>query len=93
MADSVRLVIHVPNSFKADSVRWSRRKNTKLESKLSSHVSASCQAVAPIIENFVLLLFVLVTVVAIVGCFVELIHLLDSDALGHVAAKALQGGA
>jgi hypothetical protein len=93
MADSVRLVIHVPNSFKADSVRWSRRKNAKCDSKLSSHIWASCEAVTPIIEIFVLLLFVLVAVVAIVGCFVELIHLLDSDALGHVAAKALQGGA
>jgi hypothetical protein len=91
MADSVRLVIHVPNSFKTDSVRWSRRKN--VESRLSSHFRASCEAVAPIFETFVLLLFVLVAVAAIVGCFVELIHLLDSDALGHVAAKALQRGA
>ena len=93
MADSVRLVIHLPNSFKTDSVRWSRRKNAKFGSKLSSHLWASCDAVGPIIEIFVLLLFVLVTVVAIVGCSVELLHLMDSDALGHVAAKALQGGA
>jgi hypothetical protein len=93
MADSVRLVIHLPNSFKSDSVRWSRHKNAKFESKLSSRIGASCEAVAPIIEIFVLLLFLLVAVVAIVGCFVELIHLLDSDALGYVAAKALQGGA
>ena len=93
MADSVRLVIHIPNSFKTDSVRWSRRKNAEFESKSSSHIWVSGEAAAPIIEIFVLFLFVLVAVVAIVGCFVELIHLLDSDALGHVGAKALQGGA
>jgi hypothetical protein len=92
MADSVRLVIHVPDSFKGDSVRWSRRKNVKFESKSSSHIWASGEAVAPIIEIFILLLFVLVAIVAIVGCFIELFHLLDSGALGHVAAKALQGG-
>jgi hypothetical protein len=93
MADTVRLVIQIPNSFKADSVRWASRKNAKCDSKVSSHIWTSCEAVIPIIEIFVLLLFALVAVLAIGGCFVELIHLLDSDALGHVAAKALQGGA
>jgi hypothetical protein len=93
MADSVRLVIHLPNSVQVDSVRWSRRDNTKFESRLSSQIGASRETVAPIIEIFLLLLFVLVAVVAIVGCFVELIHLLENDALRHVAAKALQGGA
>jgi hypothetical protein len=92
MADSVRLIIHLPNSFHAGSVRWSRRQNAKFESKPSSQIWASSEAVAPIIEIFVLLMFVLVTVVAIAGCFIELFHLLDSDALGHMAAKALQGG-
>jgi hypothetical protein len=92
MADSVRLIIHLPNSFEAGSVRRRRRKNAKLEAKHFSHAWTSCQAVAPIIEIFVLLLFVLVAVVAIVGCFIELSHLLVSDALGHLAAKALQGG-
>jgi hypothetical protein len=91
MADSVRLIIHLPK-FEAGSVRRRRRKNAKLESKHFSYAWASCQADAPIIEIFVLLLFLLVAVVAIVGCFIELSRLLDSDALGHVAAKALQGG-
>jgi len=93
MADSVRLVICLPNSFQGDAVHRSRRQNAKLESQLSSHIWVSCQAVAPIIEIVVLLLFVLVAIIAIGGCFAELIHLLESDSLGHVAAKALQGGA
>jgi hypothetical protein len=92
MADSVRLIIHLPNSFEAGSVRRRRRQNAKLESKHFSHTWTPCQAVAPIIEILVLLLFVLVAVAAIVGCFIELSHLLDSDALGHVVTKALQGG-
>jgi hypothetical protein len=93
MADSVRLVINLANPPKDDEVRRGRGKNAKYDSQLSPHLWASCEAVAPIIEILVLLLFVLVAVVAIVGCFVELIHLLNSDALEHVAAKALQGGA
>jgi hypothetical protein len=93
MADSVRLVTYVPNAFKADFVRWSRRKIAKSESKDSSRLWTSREGVAPIIEIIVLLLLVMVAIAAIVGCFVELIHLLESDALGHVAAKALQGGA
>lgn len=92
MADSVRLVIYAPNSFKADSVRWSRRNNVKSESRDSSQLWASSEAAAPMIEIILLLLFVLVAIAAIAGCFVELTHLLDSDALGHVALKALQGG-
>ena len=91
MADSVRLIIYLPNSFHADSVRRSRNKNAKFGSP-SSHTWTSGRAVTPIVEIFFLLLFALVAIVAIVGCFIELSHLLDSDALGHVAAKALQGG-
>lgn len=46
-----------------------------------------------IIEMSVLVLFLFVTVIAIISCFVELSHLLDSDALGHLAAKAFKRGA
>jgi hypothetical protein len=46
-----------------------------------------------IIEMLVLVLFLFVTVIAIINCFVELSHLLDSDALGHLAAKTFKGGA
>jgi hypothetical protein len=46
-----------------------------------------------VLEKFVLLLFLVVTVVAITSCFVELSQLLDGDALRHVAAKAIKGGA
>jgi hypothetical protein len=92
MADSVRLVIYVLDSLKTDSVRWSRRRDAKFKCRPSSQIWASGEAPAPIIEIFILLLLVLVAVVAIVGCFIELFHLLDSDALGRVATKALQGG-
>jgi hypothetical protein len=44
------------------------------------------------IEMFALVLFLVATVVAVISCFVELSHLLDGDALGHVVAKAIKGG-
>jgi hypothetical protein len=46
---------------------------------------------AAIIELFVLAVFLLVALLLIAGCFVELYQLLQTDALGHVARKALQG--
>ena len=44
------------------------------------------------IEMFVLALFLLIAVVAIISCFTELSHLLEGDAIEHVAAKAISGG-
>jgi hypothetical protein len=44
------------------------------------------------IEMFVLVLFLVASIVSVISCFVELARLLNSDAIGHVAAKALQGG-
>jgi hypothetical protein len=41
------------------------------------------------IEWFVLVLFLAVALIGLVSCFGELSHLLDSDAIGHVAAKAI----
>lgn len=46
---------------------------------------------AAIIELFVLAVFLLTALLLIAGCFVELYQLLQTDALGHVARKALQG--
>jgi hypothetical protein len=40
---------------------------------------------------FVLVLFLLLGAVAIISCFAELSYLLNSDAIGHVAAKAING--
>ena len=45
------------------------------------------------IEMFVLVLFLVLTVIATMSCFVELSNLLDGDALWHFAAKAANGGA
>jgi hypothetical protein len=47
---------------------------------------------ASMIETFVLVLFLVVTVVAVSSCFAELSRLLESDGVGHLAAKAIQGG-
>ena len=44
------------------------------------------------IELFVLALFLLIAVVAIMSCLTELSHLLEGDAIRHVAAKAISGG-
>ncbi len=46
-----------------------------------------------IIEGFVLVLFLVLALASIVACFGELSHLLESDALGHVAMKAIGRGA
>jgi hypothetical protein len=43
------------------------------------------------IELFVLTLFLVVALVAVTSCFAELSHLLQSDAIGQVAAKAIAG--
>jgi hypothetical protein len=50
----------------------------------------SGRAVSPkcaMIELFILVLFLLVAIVATISCFAELSHLLESDALGHIAAR------
>jgi hypothetical protein len=55
----------------------------------------SAQAVSPrfaMVELFVLALFLVAALVGIVSCFTELSHLLESNAVGHVAAKAIGGG-
>lgn len=45
------------------------------------------------IELFVLLVFLILALAGILSCSAELYHLLNSDAVGHVAAKAINGGA
>jgi hypothetical protein len=53
------------------------------------------QAVSPkfaMIEMLVLVLFLVVALVGIASCFSELSHLLESDAIGHVAMRAVSGG-
>jgi hypothetical protein len=85
MSYSVRILIDAADSFKADD-----------ESERHSRMR-SVRAIVPprfaMIEILVLTLFLLVAIVAIVSCFGELSRLLDSDALRHVAAKAIEGGA
>jgi hypothetical protein len=45
-----------------------------------------------VIELFVLMLFLAVALVGVISCFAELSHLLESDAVGHVAMRVLSGG-
>jgi Tfp pilus assembly protein PilV len=54
----------------------------------------SARAASPrfaIIEVLILVLFLVLAIVAIVSCFAELSHLLQSDAVGRVAAMAING--
>jgi hypothetical protein len=56
----------------------------------------SAQAGSPkfaMIELFVFMLCLVVALVGIVGCFGELSRVLESDAIGYVAMKAINGGA
>ncbi len=45
-----------------------------------------------VIEVFALLLFLTLAFTGTVSCFAELSHLLGSDAVAHVAGKAISGG-
>jgi hypothetical protein len=42
-----------------------------------------------IVELFVLVLFLVGILVGVISCVTELSHLLESDAIGHVAMKAI----
>jgi hypothetical protein len=57
--------------------------------KLSAHAVAPQSAM---IELFVLSVFLVVALVGVVSCFAELSHLVGSDAIGHVAMRAIGGG-
>jgi len=43
------------------------------------------------IELFALILFLTIAVVGVVSCFAELFQLLDNDAIGWIARKAIGG--
>jgi hypothetical protein len=43
-------------------------------------------------EAFVLVVFLILALAGIFNCLAQLYYLLDSDAVGHVAAKAINGG-
>jgi hypothetical protein len=54
--------------------------------KVTAQTSAHHHAV---IDLFVLLLFLVLAIIGIADCSLELTHLLASDAIGHIAAKAI----
>jgi len=52
----------------------------------------AAQAVSPklaMIESFVVVLFLVVALLSVTSCFTGLSHLLNSDAIGHLAMKAI----
>ena len=54
------------------------------------------QTVSPkfaMIELFVFMLFLVVTVIGLISCFAELSSLLQSGAINHLTVEALNGGA
>jgi hypothetical protein len=54
----------------------------------------SAQAVSTkfaMIELFFLVLFLVAALAGVTSCFADLSHLLESDAIGHVAAKVVSG--
>ena len=57
--------------------------------KLSSSVSSTKLVT---IEFFALVLFLILACAGIVTGFAELSHLLQSDAVGHIATQAINGG-
>jgi hypothetical protein len=56
--------------------------------KLTASANPKKLAIA---ELFVLALFLIMACAAIVFCFAELSHLLQTDAVGHVAMRAING--
>jgi hypothetical protein len=56
--------------------------------KLSSRAASPKFAIS---EVFILVLFLALALVGIVSCFAELSHLIQSDAVGRVAPRAING--
>jgi hypothetical protein len=63
------------------------------EERLWKLSQPAASAKAALIELAFLLLVLAMVMAAITGCWTELLHLVQSDAIGHVAARALGGGA
>jgi len=64
--------------------------------KVTPTAAAEPKKVKPIcevarIELFALILFLTIAVVGVVSCFAELFQLLDNDAIGWIARKAIGG--
>jgi hypothetical protein len=64
--------------------------------KVTPITAAEPKKVKPIcevarIELFALILFLTIAVVGVVSCFAELFQLLDNDAIGWIARKAIGG--
>ena len=74
-----------PKPFRLSPICESEQRLWKLSAQAESSKFA-------MIELFLLVMFLIVAFVAITSCFAELSHLLLSDAIGHVAMKAVNGG-
>ena len=83
-----------PSFAKASSDRAARpSSNAVVEERLWKLTQPAASAKTTIVELAFLLLVLALTMAAMVGCCTELFHLMQSDAIGHVAALALGAGA
>ena len=67
--------------------------NAIAEERLWKLTQSAASSKATIVELAFLLLVLVLAMAAMAGCCTELFHLMQSDAIGHLAALALGGGA
>jgi hypothetical protein len=80
----------------ADKSRFKNLDSKPIQEPEARLWKLSTEAVGPkftLIESFALLLLLMITLSVIGGCFVELSHLLQSDALRRVTVQAIQPAA
>ena len=83
-----------PSFAKASSNRAARpSSNAVVEERLWKLTQPAASTKTTIVELAFLLLVLALMMAAIVGCCTELFHLMQSDAIVHVAALALGAGA
>ena len=83
-----------PSFAKAWSDRAARpSSNAVAEERLWKLTQPAASSKTTIVELAFLLLVLAVAMAAMAGCCTELFHLMQSDAIGHVAALALGAGA
>jgi hypothetical protein len=83
-----------PSFAKASSDRAARpSSNAIAEERLWKLTQPAASTKTTIVELAFLLLVLALAIAAMAGCCTELFHLMQSDAIGHVAALALGAGA
>ena len=84
----------IPSFAKASSDRAARpSSNAVAEERLWKLTQPAASIKTTMVELAFLLLVLALVMAAMAGCCTELFHLMQSDAIGHVAALALGAGA